>query len=304
MTSRERARRIAQRLYVAVLAVVLVVAVVRTRADLAALVRGARPGPLGLALGLSFGQLWLSAVFWSSALRAFGSPVGRGPVLSATARSLPARYLPGSLWYPLGRAALLAADGASKRALAAVAAVEAILSVVVAFCLGGGLLALSGRLPAGAPTAAGACALLLVSLSPPVMNRVLRRLRPGTAPVTWGAYAVLVAQMAAFWALSAVVFVLYLSAFPGVRSTGPLPVAGAFLVAWGVGFLAVFAPQGAGVFEVVVAALLVTPRTAAVALVVAGFRALIGVRDLLAFSADALTRTARRPAPRGSARSG
>jgi glycosyltransferase 2 family protein len=300
----QRLRRLAQRLYVVVLGAVLVVALVRSRADLALLLRGARLPMLGLALMLSFGQLWLNSLFWSAALRAFGSPVPSAPVLSATARSLPARYVPGSLWYPLGRAALLAAGGVSKRALGAVAAVEAVLSVVVAFCMGGALLALAGRLPAGAPAAAAACVLLLTALSPPVLNRVLPRLRPSAPAVTWAAYVVLVALMAAFWALSAVVFVLYLSAFPGVRISGAAQVAGAFLVAWGVGFLAVFAPQGAGVFEVTVAALLVAPQTAAVALVVAGFRAVIAVRDLVAFSADALVRTARRPAPRGSARSG
>lgn len=285
--------------YVLVMLAVLVVAVVQRRAEIAGLVAEARLTWLAAALVLSFGQLWLSSLWWSSALRGLGSPAGAAAVLHATVRSLPARYLPGSIWYPLGRAALLATEGVRKSALATVAVLEMAISVVVAFAIGGLLLAVAGLSPAGSAVVALACAGLLVAASPPVLNPVLgwvaarRRIVPPR--LDWAAYARLLAWMAAFWALSALAFTIYLHAFPDVAVREPLPIAGAFLVAWGVGTLAVFAPQGLGVFEVTLAALLVGRPAVGTAVVIAGFRALVAVRDVLAFAAGALGGRRRSP---------
>jgi len=298
-TGRRRAAVWARRVYMAALAVVVVVAVVSSRADLARLLDGSRPLWLLAALLLTFGQLWLAAAFTTAALRGFGTPVPLSRVLSISVRTLPARYLPGSIWYPLGRAGLLATEErVGKRVAAGVIGLETVLSVVVGFCLGGALLAGSGRLPAGTPLAMAVSIVMFVALSPPVLNPILARVRPGTPAVTWPLYGVLVVLMAAFWALCAAAFVVYLAAFPQVELAGPFTIAGAFLVAWAVGFLAVFAPQGIGVFEVTVAALLTVPDTAAVALIVAAFRALIGIRDLAAFGVAGLPWARRGPAIR------
>ena len=289
---RARALAVARVAYVAALGVVLVVAVVDRRDELAALVEGTQPGRLAAALVLTFGQLWLSALWWSSALRGLGSPSRSATVLHATVRSLPARYLPGSIWYPLGRAALLASTGVRKSALATVAALELALSVVVAFAVGGLLLALSGLPPAGGVAVGLLCVALVVAASPPVLNRSLawlaRRRRLVPPQLGWAAYGRLLGWMAAFWALSAVAFTVYLGAFPDITVPQPVTVAGAFLVAWGVGTLAVFAPQGLGVFEVTLAALLVGRPGVGMAVVVGGFRALVVVRDVIAFGAGAL----------------
>ncbi len=61
----------------------------------------------------------------------------------------------------------------------------------------------------------------------------------------------------------------------------PLVVPGAYMVAWGVGWLAVFAPQGVGVFEVTLASTL-GAASAGVALVLGGYRVIVLARDLLA----------------------
>ena len=285
--------------YVLVMLAVLVVAVVQRRAEIAGLVAEARLTWLAAALVLTFGQLWLSSVWWSSALRGLGSPAGATAVLRATVRSLPARYLPGSIWYPLGRAALLASQGVRKSALATVAVLEMAISVVVAFAMGGLLLALAGLPPAGSTLVALACAGLLVGASPPVLNPVLgwvaARRRITALRLDWGAYARLLGWMGAFWGLSALAFTIYLQAFPEVTVREPLTVAGAFLVAWGVGTLAVFAPQGLGVFEVTLAALLVGRPAVGTAVVIAGFRALVAVRDVIAFAAGALGGRRRAP---------
>jgi uncharacterized membrane protein YbhN (UPF0104 family) len=128
-----------------------------------------------------------------------------------------------------------------------------------------------------------------------VVNRALR-VRAGDGPplrLSWPAQGRLVAWITVFWLWSGSVFALYVSAFPAATDSGPVTAVGAYMVAWGVGWLALFAPQGIGVFEVVLAGLL-AGGGAGLALVLAGYRALIVVRDLSAAAvALALRRRAR-----------
>lgn len=305
--SRPQLLTVARWLYVVALLGVVVWLVWTRRGDLVELVDGARPAVLVVALALGFGQLGVNAALWRSALAALGEPVPWRTVVSATARSVPARYVPGSVWYALGRAALLHRGGISKRAVGAVAVLESALSVVVVLGLGTLLLLASGRVPGAGPAVAAWCVVLAVVASPPVVNAglgLVARRRGGVAPrLTWSRHVRLVAWLALFWTWSATTFTVYLSAFPGVTpavGTGAgagvgavVEVMGSFMVAWGVGFLAVFAPQGAGVFEVAVAALLTADAVAGVAVIVGGYRALMAVRDALAFAATSVRRAAR-----------
>lgn len=299
--TRPRLLQIARWVYVTGLLAVVVWLVWARRDDLAQLVEGARPGMLGLALVLGLGQLGVNAMFWTSALDALGERQRWSQVLDATARSVPTRYLPGSVWYALGRATLLHRAGASKRAVGTVAVLESALSIVVVLGLGAALLLASGRVPAAGWQVAAAAVLLAVVASPPVVNALLAvvaRRRGGVAArLSWGRHLRLLGWMAVFWAYSATTFSVYLAAFPGVSVGSPVEVAGSFMLAWGVGFLAVFAPQGAGVFEVTVAALLTAEAVAGVAVVVAGYRALMAVRDAIAFAATGV-RTAMQQAAR------
>lgn len=301
---RRRLLRVAQRVWLAALAGVLVWVLAARWDDVTGLVAGARPAWLVAALSLGVAQLAVSAAFWRAAIRALGGQIGWPAVVGATARSVPARYLPGSIWYPLGRAAALAGAGVPKRTLGVVAGLESALSVVVALCLGGTLVLATGLAPSGAWALAAAVAALVVVASPPVVNRVLAVVaarRGGSAPtLTWRRHAGLLAWMAVFWVWSATTFTVYLHAFPGVEARGVLAIAGSFLVAWGVGFLAPFAPQGMGVFEVTVTALLAGQVSAGIAVVVAGYRALMAVRDGLAFVAGALGRAGAHRARAGS----
>jgi hypothetical protein len=280
---RRRALRLARRAYV-VLLLAVVAYVLATRGDDAlALVRTARPELLAVCLLASFGQLAITSAVWSSGLRALGAPVAYGRSLSATAQSGPARYLPGSIWYAVGRAAVLQQGGVPVRALAAVATLEMVLAPVVAFALGLTLLAVTGTggsLPA--PLLVAAVALLALA-SPPVVNAALRFRAGDQTPMRlgWPGLLRLLGWLTLFWLWSGSVFALYVSAFPAATERGAVAVVGAYAVAWGVGWLALFAPQGIGVTEVVLASLL-AGGGAGLALVLAGYRALIAVRDLSA----------------------
>lgn len=260
------------------------------------LLTGARALPLLGALALGLLSLLQSAWFWSRCLAHLGAPQPVGRVLEATVAAVPARYLPGSVWFAAGRVGHLRRAGTPGVALGLVAVLETLLSFVVAVALAGGLLLVAGRDDGdiGLPVlAAGALALAALA-SPWVVNPLVRwvavRRRLGTAPtLSWAAYLELCAHLVGFWAASAAAFLCYLSAFPAVAAPGAVRTAGTFLLAWAAGFVAVFAPQGAGVFETTLAGLLDGP-VAALALVIAGYRALTALRDVTALAGLATVR--------------
>lgn len=289
--------RIARVAWLVALAALLLRVLIGNRDAVVELARVDRPWLLGAALLLSFGQLALSASFWVRALAATGQRVGWSTVLGATARSVPARYVPGSVWYAISRGALLRAEGVRLGALTVTAVLESVLTVLVSLGLGGAVLAAAGRLPGQQLTAVAWVLVLAVLTAPPILNRLLRWVtarRGAVAPtLSWADLAALVLWMTAFWALSAATFTVYLAAFGMDLPTAPV-VAGVFLVAWAIGFLTPIAPQGAGAFEVVFVAMLVGGADGPLLVVVAAFRALIGLRDAAAFSWGAW----RGPSPR------
>ena len=286
---RNRWMRIARTVYLVALAVLLVRVLAANRDQLADLLRVDRPWLLVAALCTSFGQLALNASFWVRSLAAMDEHVGWMRVLGVTARSVPARYVPGSVWYAVSRAGMLRSANVSVRALGVTALLESVLTVIVSLALGAVLLGFSGRLPGEELTGTLWTVGLVVLVSPPVLNRVLaevarRRGTPGGAPrLSWRDYRALVAWMIAFWSLSATTFTLYLLAF-GLDLPAPAVIAGVFLVAWAIGFLTPIAPQGAGAFELVFVALLGVGAAGPLAVIVAGYRALVGIRDALAFA--------------------
>lgn len=293
---RSRAARLARVTYLIVAVAALAALGWSRRQELATLVDDARPALLVLALAVTSLQLVLAAGFLSTTLRALGEPVPVGAVLDASARSLLARYLPGSVWYALGRSALLR-HRASAGALGVAAVLEIGLSMVVGFVLGAGLLLVTRQVApgigalglVGVAVAAGVC-------SPPVVNRALallaRRRGTDTVRLAWRPFLGVVGSMGLFWVASAGSFALYLHAFPAsVAQAGApsvLEIAGAYLLARVIGVLALFAPQGLGVFEVAMVTLLTAaatgpgPAIGGLVLVVAGYRALILIRDGLA----------------------
>lgn len=285
---------LARRGYLAVVVVVLAYVVATRRDDLADLVDGGRPLVLVAALVASVGMLLLTSLFWTVALRTTGVAVAFRDVLSATLSSLPARYLPGSIWYAAGRVALLKGRGVPVVASSSVAAVEMLLVPVVGFALGAAVFALTGTdLPGGSGWLLAVAVALAVVGSPPVLGRLVAAVarRRGVADppaLTWRSHLRLTAVAVAFWTWSGGVFALYLAAFPAATDAGPVVIAAGYALAWGVGWLAVLAPQGIGVFEVVLAALLPSSGVAGLAVLLAGYRALIAVRDLLCASVGAV----------------
>ncbi|MGK2930177.1 MAG: lysylphosphatidylglycerol synthase domain-containing protein [Acidimicrobiales bacterium] len=287
-----------RRLYGIGLVVAAVAVAVSQRDKIGDLVSGTRPAPLVAALALGMVSLVQAAWFWSRALAGLGRPRPVSATLEATVASIPARYVPGSVWYAAGRVTHLRTSGSPAVPLAIVAVLEALLSFMVAVALGFGLLVASGNDDGGIGIMALAvtAGVLTVAASPWVVNPLMgwaarRRDIDDVPELRWSLELELAAHLVAFWASSAAAFVLYLSAFPAVDTDGVLQTAGTFLLAWAAGFLAVFAPQGAGVFETAVATTLDGTSLGALAVVVGGYRAVTAVRDVLALVALAVVRT-------------
>lgn len=287
---------------------VLIVWVVRSEwSEVVELVDGASPLLIVASLVASFGLIVAGAWFWVVSLRTQGYQAPRRQVFEkatlATSRSLLARYVPGSVWFAVGRVGLLRSAGLPLGALSATAVLEMATSLTVVLICGLVVLGLSGGVPGGATWMVLLALGLIAATSPTVGGRVIAWLaaRRGIEfSLTWRGYLKLLGVNLCFWGWSAVTFLLYLRAFPAADSYRTVLVIGGFLLTWGIGFLAPFAPQGIGVFEVTMATVLQAEGVAGMAVVLGGYRLVLLARDLIATSTAELIATRR--ALRGSGR--
>lgn len=218
--------------YVGALAIVVAVAVQA----------GDELDPARLDLWLLPPALALVAAWWLLLAAGWGLLVSgtvRRADLASWCATQALRYLPGGLWGPASRVAIV--RGRMLDRLATVAA-ENVTALCAALALGSLALGVSGR-PAWLPLA-------LVIAVPALASRFLAsrtRVDPErTVPAT--------AAYAGAFAAYAAAAVLVQAAVSGFDDS--LAVAGAALVAWGAGLVVVIAPGGVGVREVAYVGLL------------------------------------------------
>lgn len=253
---------------------------VTRRAEVTELFAGTNPLALvGVAVVAVVSPL-IAAAFHATALGALGQQVGAREVAVASLRALPARYLPGSVWYIGGRAALLRARGVTTRALGATAVLEQVLSLATALAVGVALLGGGNALFGVGGWVGATLALVVIVVSLPLANRVLAfRTEAPHLRVSGVAWLRMESIMVSYWVWTGTVFTAYLWAI-GLDAAW-LATAGAYMVSWSVGWLVPVAPQGLGVFETVAASLLPGLDVATGIVGVAGFRLVILLRDLL-----------------------
>jgi uncharacterized membrane protein YbhN (UPF0104 family) len=186
------------------------------------------------------------------------------------------KYIPGSIWPMLAQAEL----GADRGIPRARSALSVVLSYSVMTCLGFVVAAVT--LPfANAGSMAQYFWILFVipagalALSPPVLNRLLRLvLRVARQPleqasVSYKGLARTMAWAAGAWIANGLMIYVLVRHLSGERQGTLLVSLAAYSLSWSIGFLAVFAPAGAGVREAVMVAVLHTQTTTAIALTVA-----------------------------------
>ncbi len=286
-----RLLKILRVIYLAGLAV-LIGWVARTEWDeVSTLLDGARPWLMAASVASSFVLIFIGAWFWTASLRiqvpGLETPRLFTKATVAASRSLLARYVPGSVWFAVGRVALLRNAGLPVGPLSATAILEMATSLTVVLMSGLVVLGLSGGIPGGAVWMVFVAVALIVATAPGGGGRVMAWLaaRRGIEfSLDWQGYLRLIGINVVFWGWSAVTFLLYLRAFPAADEFRTLLVVGGFLLTWGIGFLAPFAPQGIGVFELTMATVLQADGIARTVVVLGGYRLVLLARDFVATS--------------------
>jgi glycosyltransferase 2 family protein len=243
---------------------------------------------------------------WRALLASLGSPLP----LRAAARVMfvgqLGKYVPGSIWPVLAQMELGTTYKVPRRRSASASVLSMVVSVF------GGLLAALVTLPFVADRghtgpylwAFLATPVLLACLHPKVLNYVLNQLfrltrrPPLEHPLTGRAIITSISWSLLSFGLYGVQVWLFVIRLGGPVGTSLVLGIGTFAFAWTVGFLAVFAPAGAGVRDFLMIALLqpVVGTGAATGIALLS-RALTTIGDLLAAGVALwFSRSARRPA--------
>lgn len=246
--------------------------------------------PLLLCLVVLMGQLLLIGTIWWRALALVGSSLPWRSGLSLWLQAQIARYLPGGIWDIAGRLVLGQRVGVDKRTMSASVGLEmglqgASASIYMVIAL---LLRSDATHTYYLPLAVAITAATLLTLAPPIFSRLvnggLRLLRRPPLAISLGYGDILLLFLARFFAhgLKGLAFLLFAQSLaPLPWSLAPLAIS-AYVGAWLIGYLAIFAPTGIGVREGVLVLLIGGHIPFSVITIAAlGYRLAITVRDFL-----------------------
>jgi len=253
---------------------------------LATVIANAQPDFLILAVFLLIMVQFVAPASVVMILKACGSSISYKFALKTHINRLPARYLPGGIWHTVGRTMDFYQQGIKPVHLTAFVLLENLFAVSTAFIIGGisvwyfrgitdlwGKFALLGCL----------CSVLGLSLAPKILNWQILK---SVSQVHYRFYLQTIAIYVSIWITMALAFIAYLSAFPLILGEiSMLEVGGTYIFSWGIGFIAIFAPQGIGIFEVVASNMLtVSLSLASIATLIAGFRVIALIADITIWS--------------------
>lgn len=260
-----------------------------SRTELVELVRDASPFCLALSVLLWCLTHVLAPVAAMLIFNAGGASIDYGSAAKIHYDNLPARYVPGGIWHTVGRVAAFRGMGISAKTLSTFVVMENALAVATAFMLGGSTIyAIRGSDAWGQIGVLCALAGSILLLALPFLLRM--RFLKGDAEFPVRTYVMVIGLVSAYWILAAAAFVAYVSAYSSLALQSSLLETGAaYLLSWGIGFLAVFAPQGIGIFEVIASDLLRGSGSfAGIAALLAGFRLAILAADTLVWACGRL----------------
>jgi hypothetical protein len=277
----------------------------RAALDAAVAALAARPALALAALGGYIGFVLALAALWRSLLhRLGGGPLAPRAACAVQSAAWSARYLPGKVGLAAAKVLLVPGD---RVAASWAVAYEQVLflgagAAVVAACAGGALALRSALLPGVAPLAVLAVlalALLAVARAAPLLDRVVAARVGGAMPRVHPGAGELALRLAGFALAHGVVglgFIALLHALGHGDAVPSLLAVGALTAAHLGGIVAVFAPAGLGVRELLLATLLAPalglPEATAVALVTRAWATLgdLAVAPLALLRPDAGTR--------------
>jgi hypothetical protein len=261
----------------------------KSRAELVELVSNASPFCLSLAVLLWCLTHLLAPIAAMLIFNARGASFDYRTAARIHYDNLPARYVPGGIWHTVGRVAAFRGLGLDAKILSTFVVMENAVAVATAFMIGGSTIyAIRGSDAWGQIGALCALAGGTLLLALPFLLRGKFLTEDVEFPVR--TYLLVVALVGVYWILAAAAFVAYVSAYSSLAlQSSILETGAAYLLSWGIGFLAVFAPQGIGIFEVVASDLLRGGGSfTGIAALLAGFRLAILIADALVWACGRL----------------
>lgn len=197
---------------------------------------------------------------------------------------LPAKYLPGGIWHSVARSHDYFNLGIDAKTVGTYFLHENILVAAVTLSLGGLIVGFGSYSP---PLETIVQLLMLVGIVSIVLwFFALNKFSIQTSfKLNASQYVLSIFSMIIYWLIAAVSFLVFLQIFPDLEITcSKLYTAGIYIFSWGVGFIALFAPQGLGVSEYVASELLCSNlETTSLIVLLAMFRIIILIADLLAW---------------------
>jgi len=204
-----------------------------------------------------------------------GQSPGTALVFATHVNRLPARLIPGGVWQTVVRALDFSTQGVPKGVILRVVFLESALSAGLAGLLGAVFL-----LSVGGDGHAGYLALILMFAAAGLVTApyLIGRVVPVSGEFALLPYGAAVGAFAANWIVYAAAFYLFVTRI-APNATWERTV-GSYLLSWLAGFLAFFAPQGIGVFEVSVSYLLTGDLTSGLVASMFAFRLITVTSDI------------------------
>jgi glycosyltransferase 2 family protein len=199
------------------------------------------------------------------------------------ASRLPTKYLPGGIWHSLARAEGYHRLGIKSKSIAFYLIMENLISAGVTLSIGGGVVLFYNQSSAMVisillTVIILACVVLIVT-----PWQFSKRFDCHYSSSLIKGYLLGGAVGVAFWIGASWSFLCFIQSMPESSvSAESFEVMGVYLLSWGIGFIALFAPQGIGVSEYVSSLLLPHGVEAGVMVaLLAGFRVVVLAADLL-----------------------
>lgn len=220
-------------------------------------------------------------------LKSCGESFTYAYVLDMYIKRLPARYVPGGIWHTAGRLADLYAQGVRPWVLTLFTTLENSIPAGIAFVLGGGSILYFHGLKdiwgksAFALMIAGASILCIIPMFLPMYFAKMKGEKFGLQY-----YFQSLSIYIGVWTMMSLAFYFYSKSFLLVFDRISFyEIGGAYLFSWSIGFIAIFSPQGIGVFEFVAGNLLdYNVDIMSLSIVILGFRSVTLCIDILVYT--------------------
>lgn len=235
---------------------------------------------LCFAISLCIATHFLIALSSFVNLRACNNNLSYGFILKSYIKNIPARYIPGGVWHTATRAIDFHHKNISNKVITVIFLLENMFALGVAFFLGGfGSILLQKLSPAYLSlafiVAMGSFIMFLVS---PFALGIIFKIRL-KLPFYFFNFFIFIL----IWSLFSSSFLIYFLSVSAITTeTFPWDILFGYLLSWGTGYLAFFAPQGIGVAELTLASLLNTSLSvSSLIVIIAGFRIIIFLADII-----------------------